>query len=178
MPVNRAPTAHLEMIHAQFRLRLPERMLNRTPRERHVQQPLELLDVRTGRDVGDKVFHFIVIQRVAGDDQRMRRAGQTVGVFAMEVGVFDLPDDRALLSVLDAEALPLLFRKHLGVMQQMAHLTGRRCRGRQTRETPAFSGLLELPSRRAKQHAGSANPARKVAWHLGHVGLTQRIEAA
>ncbi len=50
MPVNRAPTAHLEMIHAQLVLRLPEAMLDREPRERHVQQPLELLDVRAGRD--------------------------------------------------------------------------------------------------------------------------------
>ena len=107
------------MIHAQFVLRLPEAMLDREPRERHVQQPRELLDVRPGCDVRDKVFHFIVIQRVTRDDQCMRCSGKTVGMFAIEVDVFYLPDDRALLPILDVEALPPLFRKHLGVMPQV-----------------------------------------------------------
>ncbi len=138
-----------------------------------MQQPLELLEVRTGRDVGHEVLHFLVIQRVAGDDQRVRRSGQTVRVFAKEVGVLDLPDDRTFFRVLDVESLPPLSGEDLRVFSQLTHFAGPRRGHGQTRETPMFSGLPQLPRRGAKQEARGANPAGKVAGHLGHVGLPQ-----
>ncbi len=73
VPMNRPPAANLEMVHAQFVLGLAETVLDRETRKRYVQQPGELLKTGTRRHVGHKVLHLVVIQRVAGDDQRMRR---------------------------------------------------------------------------------------------------------
>src|SRR3972149_6217030 len=127
VPVDPAPTAHLEMVHPQLALGDLETPFDRPPRERHPQQPFERAGLAVDHQAGQEVLDLLGVEHVAGDDQRMGRTRQAVRtVTTVKRRVLDLPDDRPFLPIFDPKLLPFLPAKDRRIGDQIAHLTGRK----------------------------------------------------
>lgn len=141
VPVDRSPTADLEVIHAEFVLRPFEALLDRPSSEGHPHHPLQRDVARVHEPIGDEVLDLVEIDHIASHDQGVSGAGKSSLVRDITWRVFDFPDDGALLAVLDAEPLPLLPAKGLRVREQVAHLAraqGLACQAGKTLLWPSF----------------------------------------
>ncbi len=177
MPMNRTPTARLKMVHAEVPLCQFKASFDRPSRKGYPQHPFQRHAAGCRHHIGDEVFDLVAVKNIAGNDQRMHRAGQAVGaVPAVKRRVFDLPYDRTFLAILDLELFPFLLLELTRINQQILHFAGWKRLLRQSRISPfspAFMGLLK-PG--AVQNPRLVNPAGKARRNLADVTLAEGIE--
>lgn len=177
MPMNCAPTARLKMVHTEVPLGQFKTSFDRPAGKGYPQHPFQRYTAGYHSHVGHEVFHFVRVQNIAGDDQRMAWTGQAfLAMLAVKLNMFDLPDKRSFLTIFDLESLPLLLLKLTRINQQVSHFTRRQRFSRQSRVVafwPAFIGILR-PG--AVQNPRFVRPSDKVRRNLANVILPQGVK--
>ena len=132
-----------------------------TPSRERDQQ--HRLDRGSRRCVAHEELQLRGVQDVAGDNQVQRRARQASGVDGVKPQVFDLPDHRALLPVLDPPADPGLVGQSV-LVEHHIYTLRRRAAARQPRSLAAASPavLAVFPGHDPRR----LEPAHEVPRHL------------
>jgi len=109
--MNATPATYFKLVHAKFFFGGAKTLLDCPPAEGDLQQRPERRALTTDHLIGKKVFDF-ASQHIATDQQGVL-PGWQFGLLALapEHGVFDFPDFRAAIGVLDSPALPFLITK-------------------------------------------------------------------
>src|SRR4030042_536535 len=176
--MNPHPVTNLKMIHPKLTLTHLEASLNRGTGKPYPQQLFQRNTVRARHHIRDKVFHFLRIKHITGDNKVMYRPRQTiVALFAVEAGMFDFPYNRPILSVLDMKLFPFLLLKYAGINQQIPQFACRQRLAGQARETPLWTSFMEFLDRRPYKNLRLIQPAGEVRGNFPNIVLTTFVKA-
>ena len=112
MSVNTLPVTHLKMVHAKITFAYLKASLNRPTRKGYPQQPFEGYLFIINNHIRQKVLHLLLVKHIAGNDQRMRSAGQPFfTMLAVKLNGLNFPYYRPFVPLLYFEPLPFLLIK-------------------------------------------------------------------
>lgn len=124
MAVDAAPTTTFEMIQAQLLFGFSKTVFDRPASEGDAQDLAQRPTVTSRNTIGQEVFHFAG-QYVASHDQRTLLTHKRTGMRLSPAGLpANLPYLFAMMCVLDAISLRILFAKRGRVLRQVLHFAG------------------------------------------------------